>query len=219
MWAQHLSASAAIRFVKQRRPQVHPNYGFVKQLQAFAECNYEPSSTNEAYCEWKRHQEHDVTNFINKMLDTTPILPDQLFLSSDFPEDPEQAELLLLDLGITHLLSLPPAQSSSSVLTSVKHNHLNIPSYSQEALLLALPDACKYIHNALEDGGQILVHCLAESRACTVVCAYLMFSKNIPPSDAVVILELSLSSIPPIIFLAISISSMRADILLQLITY
>jgi dual specificity phosphatase 12 len=53
----------------------------MKQLQVFAKCNYEPSSTNEAYREWKRKQEHDVTKFITKVLDTTPILPDQLFVS------------------------------------------------------------------------------------------------------------------------------------------
>jgi len=189
MWSRHLSASAALRLVKQRRPRVHPNYGFTKQLQAFAKCNYEPSTTNEAYREWKRKQERDVTNFINKILDTTPILPDQLFLSSDFPEDPEQAESLLLDLGMTHLLSLSPVRISSAVLTSVKHHHINIPSYSQEALLLALSDACKYIHTAIEGRGRILVHCLAESRACTVVCAYLMFSRHIPPGGAAAILE------------------------------
>ncbi|KAG6808901.1 hypothetical protein H0H93_016355, partial [Arthromyces matolae] len=37
MKTRKMSRSAAIKFIKQRRPEVHPNYGFIKQLEAFAE--------------------------------------------------------------------------------------------------------------------------------------------------------------------------------------
>ena len=93
--------------------------------------------------------------------------------SSDFPSDSRQAVSLLLDMGVTHLLSLSPAEISSAVVSPVvKHHHLNISNQAQEALLLALPDACKFISDAINADGQVLVHCLVESRACTVVSAY-----------------------------------------------
>lgn len=60
---------------------MHPNYGFIKQLDAFASCDYEPCPTNEAYIAWKKRQEQDVTGFLNTLFDTTPIILNQLHLS------------------------------------------------------------------------------------------------------------------------------------------
>ena len=180
--------------IKSGRPRVHPNYGFLKQLDAFAECAYEPSPTNPAYISWKRKHKQNVTGFLNQIADTTPVIPGQLFLSryvicstvflarfpnvtfrllSDFPDDPQQAEFLLIDLGITHVLSISPAQISSAALTSInKHHQINIHNYSPDELLVELPGACNFIREALDAGGQVLVHCRVESRACIVVCAH-----------------------------------------------
>jgi dual specificity phosphatase 12 len=173
---------------------VHPNYGFIKQLEVFADCHYDPSPSHVAYTKWKRHQRQNVTQFLNSMVDTTEIVHNQLLLSrfvssprilaafltvscSDFPEDPSQAEALLLDLEITHLLSLSPAQISVSSAAaalpspSTTHHHINLPE-RQDALITALPDACEFLRKAIERGGRVLVHCLIESRACIVACAY-----------------------------------------------
>jgi len=190
MKTRRITASAAMRLIKQRRPRVHPNYGFLKQLDAFAECAYEPSPTNPAYISWKRKQKQNVTGFLNQIADTTPVIPGQLFLSSDFPDDPQQAEFLLIDLGITHVLSISPAQISSAALTSIKkHHQINIHNYSPDELLVELPGACNFIREALDAGGQVLVHCRVESRACIVVCAHLMSARKIPPNTACSILE------------------------------
>ncbi|KAF9463677.1 protein-tyrosine phosphatase-like protein [Collybia nuda] len=190
MKTRKLSRSAAVRFIKQRRPQVHPNYGFIKQLEIFAECHYEVSPDNPEYTQWKRQRQRIVTKFLNSMVDTTSIIPDQLLLSSDFPEEVEQAESLLLDLGITHLLSLSPTRISFDILPpSTKHLNINVNDHEQASLLIALPSACKFIKNAIDEGGQVLVHCLTESRACVVVCAYLMSSRNIRADQAYANLE------------------------------
>ena len=134
------------------------------------------------------------------MVDTTEIIHDHLFLSrsvhllhlpflappdppppfqhnSDFPEDPSQAEALLLDLGITHLLDLSPSSvSAATTLPSPPtiHHHIDLPE-QQDALLAVLHNACKFVHEAVERNGRVLVHCLMESRASTVVCAYCVF--------------------------------------------
>lgn len=102
MAKRHISAPAAITSVRKRkyilpdsiisvfilvldRPQVHPNYGFLKQLQAFAECGYAPSPTNPAYIAWKHRRKRDVTRFLNKLVDTVAIIPDKLFLNECVP--------------------------------------------------------------------------------------------------------------------------------------
>lgn len=228
MKTRKMCRSSAIGFIKERRPQIHPNYGFIKQLEVFADCNYEPSPSQLAYTKWKRHQRRNVTQFLNSMIDTTEIIHDQLLLSSDFPEDPSQAEALLLDLGITHLLSLSPAQISVSAAAaalpspSTTHHHIYLPE-RQDALLTALPDACEFIRKATEKSGRVLVHCLSESRACIVVCAYLMSSRKISSSDVYKILQDVLPLFNPTrtfsqhleLFEACNYSSMAAHPLLQ----
>jgi dual specificity phosphatase 12 len=91
---------------------------------------------------------------------------------SDFPRDPEQAESLLLEFGITHHVSISPAQPLSAAMSSVKHHHFSIPDCKKDALLLSLPDICKQISDAMDHGGLVLVHSHVESKAYIAVCAY-----------------------------------------------
>ncbi|KAG6908359.1 hypothetical protein DXG01_005177 [Tephrocybe rancida] len=168
-----------------RRPEVHPNYGFITQLETFAECQYLPSPTNPIYRRWKRQHERNVTQFLNQMIDTTTIIPNQLHLSSEFPENVCQAESLILDAGITHLLSISPEQIPYAALTCLhKHKHIELPPQRKGDLLLALPDACQFIQGAIEGGGQVLVHSLVETTACIVVCAFLMSSNGLPNKES-----------------------------------
>ena len=171
------------------RPQVQPNYGFIKQLHAFSACAYEPSRTNPTYRAWKRRHRQDVNCFINSMSDTIAIIPDKLYLSrygtssqrsvivlmrrflnhSEFPTDPEQAACIVAYLGLAHLLTISPAHQPPSSL-GIKRRPVNVSN--KEGLLLALPETCSYIHTAVEGGEPVLVHCQLESSAAVVVCAY-----------------------------------------------
>ncbi|KAG2357210.1 protein-tyrosine phosphatase-like protein [Suillus spraguei] len=192
MSTRQLSAHAAVQYVRKRRPQIHPNYGFMKQLIAFGECRYKPSCTNSEYIAWKRRQNREVSKYLNLIADTVPVIPDQLFLSSDFPGDPDAAESLLLDLGMTHVLSISSAQLPKPDLPLFNHCFIDIPNNGREALLLELPTACKFISNAITSGGQVLVQCRVELRACIVVCAYLMFTRHVSPRQALGLLESAL---------------------------
>ena len=78
-------------------------------------------------------------------------------------------------MGITHLLSISPAENTPSSSTSVINHHVHVNSQSPEALLLVLPGICDYIRDSVQNGGLVLVHCRIESRACTAVCAYRKF--------------------------------------------
>ncbi|KAK7043808.1 hypothetical protein VNI00_008420 [Paramarasmius palmivorus] len=173
-----------------RRPCVLPNYGFLKQLDVFAECGYHPSNESPAYISWKRKQQQHVTQFLNQMVDTTPIIPEQLFLSryiriraplkrhaylgfilcSEFPDDPRQAQSLIQELGITHVLSISPCELPR-LPASVKRYNIKLTS-QQDSLLLAIPEACNFIRDAVVRQGLVLVHSLAESKAAIVVCSY-----------------------------------------------
>ncbi|KAI6101715.1 hypothetical protein EV401DRAFT_788051 [Pisolithus croceorrhizus] len=193
MLSQRLSAQAAIRFLQRRRPQVHPNYGFRKQLQAFADCRFNPSCTNAEYIAWKRRQKREATKYLNLVTDTIPVIPDQLYINSEFPSDPDSAESLLLDLGATHLLSISSAQLPKPNLPPIfEHCFIDIPNNAREALLLELPTACRFIGDAIQSGKQVLIQCRVELRACVVACAYLMTIRKLTPRQAHGVLESAL---------------------------
>ncbi|PFH48983.1 hypothetical protein AMATHDRAFT_122688, partial [Amanita thiersii Skay4041] len=198
MKAKSMDAAEAVRFVKAQRPQAHPNYGFITQLAAFAACRYEPCATNPTYRSWKRKQRQKMQMYLSHMADTTEIIPGELLLSSGFPEDAEQAEALIHDMGVSHMLSLSPSKIPSGIIPNLKtttkttltrYLHLNISNQQKEDLLVTLPEACQFVCDAVNSGGLVLVHCLVESRACTVVCAALMLMKRMRPEEAFGILE------------------------------
>ena len=163
----------------------------MRQLHAFSQCRYKPSCTNSEYIAWKRRQKREVTQYLNLLTDCIPVVPDQLYITrfvrwtrpvsqvidgpliSEFPGDADAAESLLLDLGATHLVSISSAQVPPPNLPSIiQHYFINVPNHAREALLLELPCVCKFIGDAIAGGGQVLVQCRAELRACIVVCAY-----------------------------------------------
>ena len=72
-------------------------------------------------------------------------------------------------LSITHIVSVCPDYPSTGP------RHLTIPVQDSELdnLLIHLPEACRFIQNALEQGGRILLHCvMGISRSITVLAAY-----------------------------------------------
>ena len=72
-------------------------------------------------------------------------------------------------LSITHIVSVCPDYPSTGP------RHLTIPVQDSELdnLLIHLPEACRFIQNALEQGGRILLHCvMGISRSTTVLAAY-----------------------------------------------
>ncbi|KAG9317910.1 protein-tyrosine phosphatase-like protein [Chiua virens] len=193
MVSQRLSVSVAIQYLRKRRPEIHPNYGFMKQLHAFHECRHRPSCTNTHYIAWKRRQRRDVEKYLNLLTDCIPVVSDELYLTSEFPGDPDTAESLLLDLGVTHLLSISSAQLPKPGLPSnFQHFFIDVPNNAREALLLELPYVCNFIGNAITQGSRVLVQCRVELRACIVACAYLMVSRKLSPRQAYAVLEAAL---------------------------
>ncbi|KAF9477830.1 phosphatases II [Pholiota conissans] len=188
MKTTHISHTAAIQQLKAARPQVHPNYGFIKQLEVFAKCNFEPFPAHPQYRSWMRRHRQDVTQYLNHMADIVDIVPEKLYLTSEFPTDPQQAQSLLPGLGITHLLSISPAEVPSSVAAVADHMRVSVDD-SVDAMVLALPGICSYIRTAIKSGGLVLVYSSVESRACVAACAYLMSSQRCSVQRAVSTIE------------------------------
>ncbi|KAF8967488.1 protein-tyrosine phosphatase-like protein [Flammula alnicola] len=169
----------------------------LKKTGYLRECNFEPSPANATYRSWKRRHEQDVTYFLNHMVDTVSIIPDKLLLSSEFPSDPGQAQSLLLDLGVSHLLSISPAEVSSAASSVVHHHHVSVDNNCPEALLLVLPEISAYVRDALKNDGVVLVHSMIECRACIGVCAYLMAFGRDSPERAFAAIEDALPLFSP----------------------
>ncbi|KAJ4464627.1 protein-tyrosine phosphatase-like protein [Lentinula edodes] len=183
MQSRKLNPSQALELIRTCRPCVQPNYGFLKQLDAFGQCGYHPSAEHPAYISWKRRQEQDVTVFLNQMIDTIPVIRQQLYLSSEFPDDVEQTQSLLFEFGITHLLSISPSTTIPSPTTLVQHHHISDSQQERDTILLALPEACNFIKQAIADGGVVLVYSEIESKAVLASYGYLMCSRGLTPKQ------------------------------------
>ncbi|KAJ4488368.1 protein-tyrosine phosphatase-like protein [Lentinula aciculospora] len=183
MQSRKLCSTQALELIRTRRPCVQPNYGFLKQLNAFAQCGYHPSAEHPAYISWKRRQEQDVTTFLNQMIDTVSVIRHQLYLSSEFPDDVEQAQSLLFEFGITHLLSISPSTTIPSFSSLVRHHHISDSQQERDTILLALPELCNFIKQAISDGGVVLVYSEMESKAVLASYGYLMNSLELTPKQ------------------------------------
>lgn len=80
----------------------------------------------------------------------------------------------LADRRITHIVSVGsepiPADNPAS---GIRHLRIRVEDVDYADLLIHLPVACRFIHDAVSTGGVVLVHCVQGlSRSATVVAAY-----------------------------------------------
>ncbi|TDL29544.1 phosphatases II [Rickenella mellea] len=92
----------------------------------------------------------------------------------------------LSERRISHIVSVCtepiPADSPAS---GIRHLRIPIEDVDYADLLIYLPVACRFIHQAMNEGGIILVHCeQGLSRSAAVVSAYLMYSRRMRATEA-----------------------------------
>lgn len=92
---------------------------------------------------------------------------------------------LLAEHGITHILSLLSFATIEPVPSGVRNLKLDILDYEDENILDEFKITNRFIDEALEKEGKVLIHCQAGiSRSSTVLCAYLMKSLGLSREDA-----------------------------------
>lgn len=81
---------------------------------------------------------------------------------------------ILLERRITHILSVCDEPIPAEVPQSgISHKRISIEDVEYADLLIHLPIACQFIHQALTSGGIVLVHSVSGiSRGAAVVVAY-----------------------------------------------
>jgi dual specificity phosphatase 12 len=183
------SSSFLTSYATTGRAIIHPNYGFRLQLAVFSACAYTPTSTHPAYTAWKRKSKRVLRKYVGVVQDTVEVVKGEVFVCSELPTDPEQAECLLYDHGITHVLALSDVEQVrcgvdvrkadlDSVMSMASCSSSRTSSVVIEGLD-RLRDACAYVDDAVRKGGEVLVYGESEMVACVVVCTYRTFP--IPP--------------------------------------
>ncbi|KAJ7272589.1 protein-tyrosine phosphatase-like protein [Mycena haematopus] len=191
MFSQHISVSRAISLVRSGRSKSRPSYNFIRQLQIFAECNFDIGPNEPSYIAWQRRQNFDKTNSL-QVIDAITILPPQLILSFAFPSNMGHAAALLEHVGVTHIVSITPdaIPGTEPILENYAHKHFIVPYTSKDSLLLSLPLLCQFVNSAMQvNSSCVFLHCMDELRGGIAICAYLMFSRHIAPSQALEILQ------------------------------
>lgn len=54
---------------------------FIRQLQTYQACGYDPSPDNDAYIAWKRKAKRDVAGYLRMWSDTTRFSPMNLYIN------------------------------------------------------------------------------------------------------------------------------------------
>ncbi|KAH8113228.1 phosphatases II [Phellopilus nigrolimitatus] len=117
-----------------------------------------------------------------------PIIDNRLFLGNLVAARSPRS---LSERRISHIVSVCtepiPADSPAS---GIRQLRIPIEDVDYADLLIQLPIACRFIHQALSENGIVLVHCeQGLSRSAAVVAAYLMYSRQIRATDALEIVR------------------------------
>lgn len=198
MRKQRLSSYKALERVRQSRPQACPNAGFMKQLVIFERCKYAPTKDDPAYREFKEQLKADAIRFINDFIDVYPFVGEKIFVCSDLPYNTQHIALLMDSYGISHLLTIRPAESTARNIVNAKCLHIHMDDdFEKDDLVLYMDSMLQHIKSGVigPDGTGILIHSFTESHIRLPLAAYLMDVKNIS-SDTAIELTLKVKEIP-----------------------
>ncbi|KAF9268153.1 phosphatases II [Marasmius fiardii PR-910] len=116
------------------------------------------------------------------------IIPDRLYLGNIMAARSTRS---LTERRVTHIVSVCsdpiPAELPES---GIRHMRIPVEDVDYADLLIYLPSAVRFIHEAMRSGGVVLVHCVQGlSRSAAVVAAYIMWSSRVNATQALEIVR------------------------------
>ncbi|KAG7096754.1 hypothetical protein E1B28_004166 [Marasmius oreades] len=105
----------------------------------------------------------------------------------------------LTERRITHIISVCPDPIPAELPESgIRHMRIPVEDVDYADLLIHLPSAVRFIHEAMRSGGVVLVHCVQGiSRSAAVVAAYIMWSSRVNATQALEIVRRARDQIWP----------------------
>ena len=91
-------------------------------------------------------------------------------------------EVILNKYKITHVLCVCEEVSRKE---NIIYKHVNIVDIPGQDIKKYFPECLKYIEKSIQEGGRVLVHCIAGiSRSASVVIAYLIYKNGMTFTEA-----------------------------------
>ncbi|KZT43811.1 phosphatases II [Sistotremastrum suecicum HHB10207 ss-3] len=189
MKTRGISTEEALDLVSQRRVQVEPNPGFLRQLHVFEKCHYNPTEDNNVYREWKEEHQAETKQFLARMFELLPRACEGRIMSSqELPYDVALLEMLLSMHRISHIVALKPCEISVEEETGPRRLFIAEEVYNE--LLPRLPEIAAFLALSLEDhSSRILVHSFHATRICVAIGAYLIQSKGVESEEVSKLME------------------------------
>ncbi|KAF9260916.1 phosphatases II, partial [Marasmius fiardii PR-910] len=112
------------------------------------------------------------------------IIPNKLYLGNI---KAARSTRSLAERRVTHMVSVcsdpVPAELPES---GIHHMRVPVEDVDYADLLIWLPSAVRFIHEAIRSGGTVLVHCVEGlSRSAAVIAAYIMWSSRVNATQAI----------------------------------
>ncbi|KAN0128547.1 phosphatases II [Lactarius tabidus] len=113
----------------------------------------------------------------------SPIIDGRLYLGNLVSA---QSTRSLTERRITHIVSVCtepiPAEHPQS---GIRHMRVPVQDAHHEDLLIWMPAVCRFVDEALNAGGVVLIHGVhGLSRGATIMAAYVMWSRRVSASEA-----------------------------------
>lgn len=157
----------------------------MKQLDLWQRCKFDPKMDDPIYKDFKIQIRNDTIKFIKDFIDVYAFEEERIFLCSDLPFHEDHTTLLLDSYGISHMLTIRPAESTAIEFPHATCLHIDMEDdFEEDDLVLHTGRMSDFIGMGSKDGTGVLIHSFEEQHIQLALSAYLMRSRHISVQSA-----------------------------------